>query len=96
MPDYSAQIEFVAHDFAGAEFRMLRRQLVPLLEESDGVTSVRTDRAARSISADVAVRAPSSSTASAKAGSLARALQAQTRKVRSERIAVRVEVAHPD
>ena len=93
MPEYAAEIEFIASAFAGAEFRMLRRQLVPLLEGSDGVTSVHTDRAARSIRADVAVTAPSSSTATAKAGSLARALQAQTRKVRSDRIALRVEVA---
>lgn len=93
MPEYAAEIEFVASEFAGAEFRMLARQLVPLLEDSDGVTSVRTDRSARSIRADVAVTAPSSSTATAKAGSLARALQAQTRKVRSDRIALRIEVA---
>ncbi|HVX07684.1 hypothetical protein [Humibacter sp.] len=92
MPEYAAEIEFRAPDFAGAEFRMLRRQLVPLLERSDGVTSVLTDRASRSISAGVTIVAPSSSTAKAKAGSLAKALQAQTRKVRVSRIAVRVDL----
>ncbi|QDZ15073.1 hypothetical protein [Humibacter ginsenosidimutans] len=92
MPDYAAEIEFLAPAFAGAEFRMLRRQLVPLLEQSCGVEQVRADRAARSITADVVVNAPSSSTAAAKAGSMARAAQAQTRKVRSGLITLRVEL----
>lgn len=92
MPDYAAEIEFHVPDFAGAEFRMLSRQLVPLLEDAEGVTHVQADRAAKCIRAGIALSAPSSSTARAKAGSLARALQAQTRRVRSERIALRVEI----
>jgi hypothetical protein len=92
MPDYTAEIEFHAPEFPSAEFRMLSRQLVPLLESSQGVTAVRADRSTRSITADVVLTAPSSSTATARAGSLARALQAQARKVRTSRIALRVQV----
>ncbi|MHA7985389.1 hypothetical protein ACX9R5_06240 [Rathayibacter sp. CAU 1779] len=92
MPDYAAAIEFSATDFSRPEFRMLRRQLVPLLQASDGVTSVHTDRAAHVIGAMVVVAAPSSSTAAAKAGSLARALLPRLRKVRTARIRLRVEL----
>ena len=92
MPEYAAEIEFHAPDFAGAEFRMLRRQLVPLLEGSGGVTTVHADRTSRCIRAGIIVTAPSSSTAKARAGALAKALQAQTRKVRGGLIALRVEL----
>ncbi|NNC11971.1 hypothetical protein HII28_08765 [Planctomonas sp. JC2975] len=92
MPDYAAAIEFSATDFPGPEFRMLRRQLVPLLQASEGVTGVRTDRASHVIGAVVVVAAPSSSTAVARAGALARGLLPRLRKVRTARIRLRVEL----
>jgi hypothetical protein len=96
MPDYAAEIEYRAPQFAGAEFRMLSRQLVPLLEQSHEVRQVRADRAARCIVAEVVVNAPSSSTAAAKAGSLARGVQAQPRKVRTGLISLRVDLLHDE
>ncbi len=92
MPDYSAEMEFSAPDFAAPEFRMLRRQLLPLLAASPGVRGTRVDRSGRRITADVLVSAPSSSTARARAGSLARGLVARLARVRTGRVSVRVEL----
>jgi hypothetical protein len=92
MPDYTAEIEYAAPEFGGAEFRMLRRQLVPLLADVDGVTAVRVDKAARTIHAGLSVTAASSSSARAKAASRARAVHAHLRRVRTGRIVVRVEL----
>lgn len=92
MPDYAVEIEFAAPEFPAPEFRMLRRQLVPLLQDSEGVTHVHADRSTRVVTAAIEVSAPSSSTAVAKAGATARALQARLHKVRAAKIALRVEV----
>jgi len=92
VPDYAAEIEYIAEGFGLSEFRMLRRQLVPLLTDSKGVSGVRTDRSGRSVTAVLVVNAPSSSTAMARAASTARALLPRLRAVRTGSLSLRIRL----
>ncbi|GAB3393101.1 hypothetical protein GCM10027568_21490 [Humibacter soli] len=96
VPDYAAEIEYSGEGFSASEFRMLRRQLVPFLQDSEGVCGVRHDRSHRSVTAVLVVNAPSSSTAMARASSTARALLPRLRAVRTGVISLRVRLVRDE